>query len=174
MIEQFVEEAFCLNRCRLCCRFSQRESVWSPCLLDEEIAEFAKRHIPPSLISPHKKIRLLQFPKADTAGLPSHIGPIFICPFLDPEASACKIYFWRPFECKLYPFLVNRRQGKIFLAVDLGCPYIKDNLKTKRFEEYLQYLKMIFSQPILKDMLKSNPQIIQSYTEAQDLIELII
>ncbi len=174
MMEQFLKSEFCLGKCRCCCKFSQQDSVWSPSLLDCESAQFAKSNIPPAVISQHKKINLLPYPQQNNDDLPAHIGQIFICPFLNPQDSKCKIYAWRPFECQLYPFLINQRGEKIFLAVDLGCPYARDNFNTKEFKEFSQYLAGFFSKPGQCDLLKNNPQIIQVYAGAEDLRELPI
>ena len=172
MIKQFVPSEFCLNKCRICCRFSQQNSVWAPCVLDEEIEVFLQNNIPPSVIALNKKIRLEPHPKGDTSGLPEHIGPIFICPFLNLQDNQCKVYSIRPFECQLYPFLVNKRNNKVFLAVDLGCPFVKENLETREFKEFTQYLAGLFHQPEYKTMLRNNPQLIQAYEDAKDLSEI--
>lgn len=169
MIKQFVRSEFCLNKCNYCCRFSQPDSIWSPSLLDEEIKEFLKNNICSSVISQSKKIKLIPFPKESNSNLTFRI---FICPFLNYQDSKCKIFSSRPFECQLYPFLINRRNKKIFLAVDLGCPFIKENLYSQEFKEYTQYLADFLNNPHQLNRLKDNPQIIQAYQEAKDLIEL--
>lgn len=172
MIKQFVPSEFCLEKCRCCCRFSQQDSVWSPCLLDEEIEALSKLNIPPSVISQSKKIRLVPFPKEKIEELPAHVGPLFICPFLDMKNSKCNIYESRPLECRLYPFLINKREKRIFLSVDLGCPFIEENLQTKGFKEYTDYLFSLLNEPVYLNLLRNNPQIIQVYDDALDLLEL--
>lgn len=171
MIKQFVPSEFCLDECRCCCRFSQPKSIWSPSVLNEEIQLFLENNIPPLVISENKKIRLISFPE-DNPDLSSHIGNIFICPFLNPEDSRCKIYSFRPFECQLYPFLINRRQEKIFLAVDLGCAFIKKNLHGQEFKKYVRFLGEFLNNASELDRLRNNPQIIQTYEDALDLWEL--
>jgi Fe-S-cluster containining protein len=173
MIKQFLESEYCLNKCRCCCRFSQLESVWSPCLLDAEIEQLLKHNMPPSVISQNKKIRLEPFPKQGPSEMPAHIGPIYICPFLNIQDSKCAIYAYRPFECQLYPFLINKRSDKVFLSVDLGCPFVKEKLDGAEFKNYALYLLELINQSYL-DVIKHNPQIIQAYEEAKDLFELEI
>ena len=173
MIKQLVPGEYCLNKCRMCCRFSQQDSVWSPCLLDEEIEELSKHNIPPAAITQDKKIRLVPFPEKNN-NLPAHVGPIFICPFLNMQNNKCEIYFVRPLECQLYPFLINKRDKKVFLSVDLGCPYVKENIETTEFKEYTRYLFDLLNSLKFLAMIRSNPQIIQAYEDAKDLIELNI
>jgi len=172
MIQQFVPSDFCLDKCRCCCRFSQQESIWSPCLLNDEIQVFLKNNIPPSIASQDKKMRLIPFPKQNNLNSAGHMATIFVCPFLNTQDGKCKIYAFRPFECQLYPFLINCRNKKKFLAVDLGCPFVKENLDKKEFKEYMSYLAEFLNNPGQLDILKDNPQIIQVYEDALDLVEL--
>ncbi|MFA4842742.1 MAG: YkgJ family cysteine cluster protein, partial [Candidatus Omnitrophota bacterium] len=102
MIKQIIPQEVCL-KCQGCCRFSEKDSVWSPSLLDEEAESLGQ-----------KKILLIA----------SAAGNVFFCSFFEPEKNACKIYSRRPFECQLYPFLLKRKDKKTFLAVDPKCPFI--------------------------------------------------
>ncbi|MFH0790754.1 MAG: YkgJ family cysteine cluster protein [Candidatus Omnitrophota bacterium] len=104
MFKQFIPQEACL-KCQGCCRFSQEVSLWSPCLLDEEIQYLLDKEIPPVSISIDKKIQPIPHPA----------GEGFICPFLDAAVNKCKIYAFRPFECRLYPFLIALRGGKVLL-----------------------------------------------------------
>lgn len=161
MIRQFVPQEVCL-KCRGCCRFHQEDSVWSPTLLDEEIDTFLKEGLSAGLISPNKKIRVASFKKED----------IFICSLFDPEGNNCKIYSLRPLECQLYPFLLNRKGTKAFLAIDLQCPFASEKVKTKEFNDYARYLAGILKNPPYAEMLQNNPHIVQVYPEAVDLVEI--
>lgn len=174
MIQQFVPSEYCLNRCRLCCRFSDPRSIWSPSLLNEEIEGFLKNNIPASVVSKGKKIILIPYPQGDMPDLPSHMGKIFICPFLNFEDNKCRIYPFRPFECQLYPFLINQRDEKIFLSVDLGCPYVKEKVQDVKFKAYVHSLADFLNSLEQLNKIKNNPQIIQVYPDALDLVELKI
>lgn len=87
-----------------------------------------------------------RFKESDSVWLPLGIEPVedkdyFVCPNLDIEKNLCKIYTQRPFDCQLYPFLLNRKKDKVFLSMHLNCPYIRENLKKESFKEYINYLK---------------------------------
>lgn len=88
--------------------------------------------------------------------------------------NKCKIYKKRPFDCALYPFLINRdtASGKVFLSVHLSCPFVARNMKNEDFKEYTAYLAAFMKSWDFLKMLKNNPQIIQSYTEILNLVEL--
>ncbi len=161
MIKQIVPQEVCL-KCQGCCRFKKIDSAWSPCLLDEEIQDLLDKKIPSAFISSDKK--LLPIPNPQGAG--------FICPFLDVKDNKCKIYDFRPFECQLYPFLINLRGGKVILTLDLNCPYVREHLKNDEFKIYTDYLITFLNSSAQVKILKDNPQTIQAYEEVLDIIEL--
>lgn len=161
MIKQIVPQEVCLA-CQGCCRFKQMDSAWSPCLLDEEIQDLLDKKIPPAGISAHKKLLLI----------PNVQGTGFICPFLDAQDNKCRIYSFRPFECQLYPFLINLRGGKVILTLDLNCPYVREHVKTNEFKKYTEHLITFLNSSAQVKILKDNPQIIQAYEEVLGIIEL--
>ncbi|MFH0855624.1 MAG: YkgJ family cysteine cluster protein [Candidatus Omnitrophota bacterium] len=161
MIKQFIPESACLE-CQGCCRFKEIDSVWTPCLLEEEAQDLIDKDIPPAYINIQKKIRPVPDPKSGG----------FACAFLETESNKCKIYTMRPFECQLYPFLITLRNKKVILTVDLNCPYIKENLDKKEFQEHVSYLSAYLNAPKQLEMLRNNPQIIQAYEDVLDVIEL--
>lgn len=173
MINQLIPQEVCL-KCRGCCRFSEVNSVWAPCLLDEEMQDLLDKDIPPALISINRRIRPIPDPGQERFTPPLRAGVGFICPFLSPSDNKCKIYASRPLECQLYPFLINLRNNKVYLTIDLNCPYVKENLDTKEFKEYTQYLSAFLNAPEKLRVLKDNPQIIQAYEEVLDILELKI
>lgn len=162
MIKQFVPQEFCL-KCRGCCRFREANSVWSPCLLDEEIQELAdKEGVPAASISVDRRIQPVVNPDGDG----------FICPFLGSADNQCRIYNLRPFECQLYPFLINLRKEKVLLTVDLNCLYVYEKIDTPLAKEYIIYLTAYLNSPKMLKVLKDNPQIIQAYEEVREIAEL--
>lgn len=161
MIKQFVPQEVCL-KCRGCCRFKEMDSVWAPCLLEQEIQDLLDKKIPPAAISIDRRIMPLPNPK----------GEGFICTFLNSEDNKCRIYDFRPFECQLYPFLITLRDKKVFLTVDLNCPYIKTKINSQEFKDYLNYLTAYLNEPARLALLKDNPHIIQAYEEVLDVMEL--
>lgn len=149
--------------CLGCCRFKESDSVWLPCLLDEEVIGLAdKEGIPSVAISADRKIQPIPNPK----------GEGFICAFLNGETNKCRIYDQRPFECQLYPFLINLRDKKVILTVDLNCPYIANNLKTKEFSEYVEYLTGFLNSSAQIKILKDNPHLLQVYEDVAEIVEL--
>ena len=162
MIKQFVPQEFCL-KCQGCCRFKEADSVWSPCLLDEEIQILLdKKDIPAASISIDRRIEPVANPH----------GADFICPFLNSPDNKCAIYDIRPFECQLYPFLINLREDKVLLTVDLNCPYVCEKIDSQEAREYISYLSSYLNSPEQVEMLKDNPQIVQAYEDVREVAEL--
>ncbi|MFH0763344.1 MAG: YkgJ family cysteine cluster protein [Candidatus Omnitrophota bacterium] len=161
-LKQFVPQEVCL-KCRGCCRFAEADSVWLPCLLDEEVVVLADNAaIPAVSVSAAKRI----MPVANPA------GEGFLCPFLNSKDNKCAIYDIRPFECRLYPFLLNLRGSKVILTVDLNCPYIEDNIRTPAFKKYSEELAAFLNSPQQVKILKENPHLLQAYEEVAEVIEL--
>ncbi len=162
MIRQLVPSEYCL-KCRGCCRFRDQNSVWSPCLLDEEIVDFAdNKDIPAVSVSLTKHLDLVLTPGEEG----------YLCPFLNPADNICKAYLQRPFECQLYPFLLNLRHNKVILTIDLNCPYVKEKMNAPEFKEYVDYLTVFLNSPVQMEILKDNPHILQAYEEVKDIVEL--
>ena len=162
VIKQFVPQEFCL-KCRGCCRFKEINSVWSPCLLDVEIQELLdKEGIPAVSISVDRRIQPIPIPGAEG----------FVCPLLESRDNKCKIYQQRPFECQLYPFLINLRKDKLLLTVDLNCPYIASEINSQAAKDYIVYLSNFLNSPGQLKMLKDNLQVIQAYEEVREVAEL--
>ena len=163
MLKQFVPDDFCL-KCQGCCRFKEVDSVWLPCLLDEEAQDLIDKDIPAAYINIKRQILPVCNPK----------GEGFICAFLESASNKCKIYSSRPFECQLYPFLISMRNKKVLLTVDLNCPFIAEKINTAEFKEHANYLTTFLNSPKQLRMLKGNPQILQAYEDVLDIVELKI
>jgi len=151
MIRQFVPGEVCL-KCKGCCRFSEEDNIWLPVLLDSES----------HLASGAKKVKTI--PRQ---------GEGFICSFLSSEDNKCKIYPSRPFECQLYPLLINRKGKELFLAVDLNCPFAARHIGHPQFQAYQDYLKSFLAAPGQTEIIR-NPRQFQSYEGVRDLFRIEI
>jgi len=131
--------------------------------LDEEIQGLLdKKDIPAASISIDRRIQPIANPN----------GADFICPFLSSLDNKCRIYDMRPFECQLYPFLINLRKDRVLLTVDLNCPYVCEKINSQEAKDYISYLSGYLNSPKQLKMLEDNPQIIQAYEEVREVAEL--
>ncbi len=165
--KQLVTSEYCLQ-CRGCCRFHLPDSVWSPGLTDEDIRNIQGMAYSGACITADKRIRLVG-DRADAG---------FLCPFLSAESNTCGIYAVRPFECRLYPFVINRRGTKVYLSVDMNCPCAGEMARDSGkgagtgWDAYIVYLENILNSAPYRNLLERNPHIIQTYTDVVDLREL--
>jgi hypothetical protein len=145
-MKQFVQQQNCLQ-CRICCRFSHRDDIWQPHLLKEE-----------------KKLslKILRHPQ----------GEGFVCSHLDLENNRCRIYSRRPFECQFYPFLLNKQQQRVFISLDLSCPFVSDKTQNREFKEYLLYLVDLLKEPAFLAKLRTNFEIFSSY-KTSNILNLV-
>ncbi|MFA4984784.1 MAG: YkgJ family cysteine cluster protein [Candidatus Omnitrophota bacterium] len=151
MIRQFVPGEVCL-KCKGCCRFSEEDSIWLPALLDSES----------HLAAGAKKVNSIPWQ-----------GEGFICSFLSADDNECKIYPSRPFECQLYPFLINRKGKDLFLSVDLNCPFAAQHIGQPQFRAYQDYLKS-FLAASGQAQITGNPLLFESYEGVRDLFRIEI
>ena len=147
--KQFIPAGFCL-KCQVCCRFPERPTAWQPRLTREEISAFKNR-------------RAFKGNLAKGAIKLKALGSFFCCAFFNRKKNSCKIYRLRPLDCRLYRFILISRQRKIFLAAHLACPFVTENIRSKKFKRHIGYLKRVFAKRDIRAFIKTNPAIIQDY-----------
>jgi len=153
MIKQFPASKICIG-CLGCCRFAEKRSIWHPSVTGPE----AKRLLKDGSL---KKIPAVHCEGAN-----------YICIFLRVQDNLCSVYSRRPLECRLYPFLINRRGKKIFLAVHSACLAVEKDPENPRLKECARALGKILTKRDFARLLKDNPHLPQRYPGAVNLIEL--
>lgn len=148
-LKQLIPSSICLH-CQICCRFPEKNTVWQPRLSRIETAAF-------------KNKRLLAAKIKQGAVELKKIGGVFCCSFFNAKKNSCRIYKIRPFDCQLYPFVLIDLQDKIILAAHQLCPFVAENIQTKRFQSHASYLKKFFAKKDIQDFLRANPALIQDY-----------
>jgi Fe-S-cluster containining protein len=151
-IPQFVPENRCLS-CKICCRFSQKSSLWQPTILEQERESIFKDSTSQETVLPSGRIKTR----------PHNQG--FLCLFFDLPSNRCKIYERRPFECRLYPFLINKQENHLYLAIHLNCPFITEQLDSIDFNDYLSYLNDFLRLPENAQKIRQNLNRFANYTD---------
>ena len=142
-IKQIIPEGYCLS-CQGCCRFAGERTPWAVHISGEEQQALGIQ---------------------DTV-VPSVADPVtgqYACGYFNNRQGGCAVYYKRPFECRLYPFVINRQGASVFLALDLNCPYAKDHYETQAMRDFISYLTTVCNSPELLRVLKENPWLIQQY-----------
>jgi uncharacterized protein len=157
--KQLVPAGFCL-KCRICCRFPKKPTVWQPHLSKEEARLFRNR----DGLKGHIAKGAVKLKAAES---------FFCCEFFNGKKNSCKIYKLRPLDCRLYPFVLMRAGKQIFLAAHLICPVIAENIRSRKFQRHSDYLKKVLAGKDFQLLIKTNPAFIQSYKGyRQELIPL--
>jgi Fe-S-cluster containining protein len=148
-LRQLVPYKICLS-CRVCCRFPSAGTCWQPRLSKEELVAlpaYRKGKIKTGVIKAMARQGLFQ------------------CAFFSAAGNRCKIYKGRPFDCRLYPFVLSGEGKDIILAAHLACPFVLNHLSGKKFKDYTAYLKKFFAGKQVKRFLKDNPELIGDYRD---------
>ncbi len=125
-MESITDSADC-RKCNECCKFRAGEEYFAPVFTEEELAKIEKDS---------EKANFNQFGTVKQAKLVKINDDLFACPFYSVDNGLCAIYKNRPFDCRIYPFLVARKNNKVYLtAFREACPSLekKGNAKIKDY-----------------------------------------
>jgi len=157
-VKQFLPQQVCI-KCKGCCRFAEKAGPWQPSLLEEEIGIISQSCPAQAAAVQYGTIQLSPF------------EDYYVCPFLNTGDNRCRIYDVRPFECRLYPFLINKTREGIYLSADLNCPFIKDKAGARELSDYVNYLVSFLSLPAVASAIKRNPRIPADYSQGDSRLE---
>ncbi|MBI3990750.1 MAG: DUF2156 domain-containing protein [Candidatus Omnitrophica bacterium] len=166
MIKQFVSQDNCLN-CRVCCRFPEQTSELRPFFCPQEIMPALKMGVNFTSLPHIEKITHKH------GGIKIGVVPYseaYICPLFSPEKNICRGYEARPFDCRLYPFILTFNEGhnRVLLSIDIKCRFTREQLGSPAFAEYAGYLSGILESDKISEMICANPGLIAE--PHQDLI----
>ncbi len=158
--KQFVPSSVCL-KCDGCCRFKESDSRWRPYISETEKKDVAQKIFGSSAISPDGKI----------GTTPCAEG--FLCHFLNNKDNTCGIYYARPFECQLYPFLLGKEAENPVVYAHLNCPHIQEHFGTLVYQEYVEYLKEFFAKKNVRSFIAANPKLLTDYSSCRDELDYV-
>ncbi len=149
-IKQIIPKGYCLS-CDICCRFLDKLSVMRPYFLREDTAKLKKQAFQISQIRKGAFIKLIKH------------KDMYICPYFNFDKNKCSIYRIRPFDCRLYPFFLTQKDREVFLYADINCPFVKENMKSELFTHHIAYLKKVFSDKGMLQIIVSNKKFIGNF-----------
>jgi len=152
---QFVPQKVCLS-CDGCCRFKQPDSSWRPKAAQEEIGEGHDHEL-----DGNGYIRAVECR-----------GQVQ-CMHFQAEGNTCGIYERRPFECRLYPFLLMKRNGAGAIGVHLSCPYIQQKRQEDDFKNYVEDLKRYFHRRETLEFIQRNQLLLGDYSDYEQEVEYL-
>lgn len=149
--KKLITSDICLS-CDGCCQFDGINNDWRAKAGEAEADIIVQKAIAPKDII------------ADGGYLKEKLcHGIYVCEFFDTDTHKCGIYEDRPFECRLYPFVLTRCHDKPAVSVHLSCPYVQENSDSQSYEKYIIYLKKYFQRQDLKEFLQVNPHLFGDY-----------
>jgi uncharacterized protein len=134
--------------CDVCCRFPEATSPLAPFFANDEKAMaicdgFAPDAFPPGDYGP-----------GDVAFLRRH-DCLYACPAFEHNQNACACYAARPWDCRLYPFMLTYTQDGtgITLGLDGYCPVMAERQATPAFSACAKELAAALDGPLLPDIV---------------------
>ena len=154
----FVPQEVCLA-CDGCCRFRESGVCWRPRLSAEDAAGLNSRDN--ALLEQNSDAGM----SVKTVFIPN--SGIVRCAFFCIDDNKCRVYPNRPFECRLYPFLLCRRNDGIVIGVHLGCPYVQDNMGTDSFNAYVSSLRQYLNSREVEGFIRDNMFLVRDYSSVE-------
>lgn len=152
------------TKCKKCCRFDDKDLYFAPILTDEEMETIIGLGYSPNLFSKFKdynKIFQLKLIKN---------GKKYDCPFLDLQSHLCKIYPNRPFDCRIWPFIIMRDKKN---KVVIGCfnkEYCDIVYSKKEFDIFSNKLLKWIEKEKIVELISKYPGLIWDYEEDTSII----
>lgn len=146
-LKQFVPSEVCLD-CDGCCQFELPDTDWRAKLgMDEQ-----------------ESLDAVQQTDRDGYLNTCAHDDKHVCVYFNPKDHTCSVYDKRPFDCRLYPFVLSRVAEGIGVFMHLSCPHIQTMMNTKDIEAYTEYLKRFFNEHETQVFLLKNPEVVHDYT----------
>ena len=156
---QLIDSADCDKCGDKCCRFAYHLVRFAPFFSEEEFLT--------AVTKGHSKRLFIKLKEGGyRARLSKKEKGFFICPFLANDM--CSIQKIKPYDCKIWPFILMRGKGKakdkIYLMVDKAneCHGMKKVPKEK-LKKYIKYLKNYLESGKIITHLKKNKSMISNY-----------
>lgn len=164
-MRQFVPQSVCLS-CQGCCRYAERDTVWAPIFLFEEIVALTEKNILPVCLFSHSYVHKKEAARIDLVEEESGI----VCPCFDSKKNTCKIYAFRPLDCQFYPFLLAKKEDKKYLALDGHCPYVEEHRHSEEFKKYVKELVAWLHSEEFLGVAAASPEIFQEYPKTIEFL----
>ena len=165
-MKQFLSSDVCLS-CEGCCRFDKEKSDWRP-----KAGKSEERPIMASLPL-DKKIESRSIIEKGGYLKDKLCHGMYACTFFNSDDSTCGIYHDRPFECRLYPFVLTRWRQKSAVCVHLPCPYVQKKKSSLEYDQYVVYLKELFQKQEVESFLRENSHLFGDYLGYEKEVEWV-
>ena len=157
-IPEIMTSAQCLA-CRACCLFHQPHGDWSPRLTPEDVTGLMAATSDVAWCDGSDRIVLK----------PCHGDQA--CSFINIEDHHCRVYAARPFECRLYPFLLSSEKSGFKLYAHLSCPGIDQLRAAGVWDGAVAKIRAFFSRADVQSFVQQHAVNFPDYSLSQDETE---
>lgn len=138
-IEKLLNFKDCV-KCRQCCKFKNGEARWAPVFSRAEIETIGKTYKGKASWRKYRNSQNSFQPRLKKA---KEQAGLYVCPFLNEQKYTCLIERVKPFDCRIWPFVLmkNKKKDAINLVYYSRkyCPGLS-GVGQRRFENYKKYL----------------------------------
>jgi Fe-S-cluster containining protein len=159
-IPQVLTSEQCLT-CRGCCLFRHPEGDWSPRLTPEDVSDLMKAE-PDSV-----------WRQGDDRIVLKACSGAQACSFLDQDTHHCRVYGSRPFECRLYPFLISSEKSGFKVYAHLSCPGIDQLRAAGTWPDAVAKIRAFFTQTEVQSFVHGHAVNFPDYSLSKDETEEI-
>lgn len=142
-------------QCKYCCSFKST-SLWElPTFPAEAVKKLAKDTDAKFSIEKDGKY---SFARPDLSGeyLSANPAEEVPCPFLDTDTGCSLSETDKPFDCKLWPLRVMRREDHLLLTMSIACP----SIMTWELEQLRSYAQEKLRKPV-REYVDKHPYIVK-------------
>jgi len=104
--------------CKWCCSFDKNDQWETPLIISENVAKLQQR-FPDAQFTPMGKDYKLDLSEKFQTDNPKEY---VFCPFLDQQSGCVLSEEEKPFDCKIWPFRLMRKEGQLVLTLTPTCP----------------------------------------------------
>lgn len=148
-------------KCKFCCSF-RRCSLWETPLFDDELLEKLKNNYPEAKFKIQNGYTTVDLDDRYKTDDPEEEA---LCCF--NKGHGCILGEDKPFECRVWPFRVLRKDSKLVIAFALGCPVFA----SKPFEEIKKILEDGLEEKML-EYAEKFPAYVKNYRENFKIIKI--
>jgi Fe-S-cluster containining protein len=136
--------------CKECCIFTHEDAFFAPVVTNSEKELINKKRKNPGIFE--KKKNTWQIKLVDYKGKK-------VCPLLDTKTWLCGAYEDRPFDCKIFPYLLMwdaNRETIVLAKIDDACPAFDNKTKAEQEVYLADLIKYLQSEKITNLLLENS------------------
>lgn len=158
MLSKILSREEC-SKCRICCQFDDSD-LWETPVIYNDIADSIlkinpKQEFLETDINDHNKIRVLKLNKENE---------LYPCTMLDKDKGCMLSSEDKPFDCKIWPLRVMKKDDSIVITLSPVCPVVAE----KPIEDVKNVVNELSD--LIFDQARLHPEIIKDYIDGYKIL----